>query len=274
MTKTFDVCKSLRGLSYFQFRLPVNDRIGILENRTRIFRLRWSRGIGKAEALNVCFSESAQSQVESGKIGRRPGQLGLGPRVRQTARLELPLILVLQVFEPLARVAETDLRDHGPDLPMIGREMKMDLEEAEGRIRKKADFVGRKNLSVEEADSGLRHFADAGRIVIGEIEEEKELAVQPRGRRWGRGGRGRGLPLRRLSGGGKGKGVFLEFGEPHLPAVVCEAKILPAQVGHRVALLVRHDDLDELEGDADLVLDGFLRPGGILLETARRYGRR
>ncbi|MCX6563837.1 MAG: hypothetical protein NTU60_09555 [Candidatus Aminicenantes bacterium] len=58
--------------------------------------------------------------------------------------------------------------------------------------------------------------------------------------------------------------MFFEFGQFLRPAVVVTNEIGLGQVEDRLSGLVRDEDLDELERDADLMLEGFLRPNRVL----------
>jgi hypothetical protein len=57
----------------------------------------------------------------------------------------------------------------------------------------------------------------------------------------------------------------LECGQLFLIAVIGQSEILFLQIGHRITVLVRDDDLNELEDDVDLVAERFLQPDGVLI---------
>jgi hypothetical protein len=102
-------------------------------------------------------------------------------------------------------------------------------------------LILRQELGVEEVQGGPFGLYDAHIVVSHDIQEDEELAVQAR-----RPGCAR-FAL--------GQEVTFEIGDVLALVVVKEDKVLPAQVGHRPALSVGDIDLDQLQGDRNLMLE-------------------
>jgi hypothetical protein len=145
----------------------------------------------------------------------------------------------------------------------------MDLEAFDERNGEDSDLVGGQNLRIEEFPCYFPHFADAGGMVVSEIEEKKKFAVE----KARSGKRGRRDPFfDGLFHGREGKNVLFELRELHLLPVVGEDEVLFAEVGHWFSLLIGDNDLDELDGDSGFVLEGLLGPDRFLWDGARRRG--
>jgi hypothetical protein len=171
------------------------------------------------------------------------------------------LIFVFQVFEPLIGIAKTDLRDEIPDLFMIGRQIKMEFEAIEERIGDDTDLVCGQNLGIEEMSSRFPHFPDAGGIVVGEIEEKEKFATEKARRLKGR---RRDAFFDRLFRGWERENMLFELREIHLLPVISEDEVFFLEIRYGFSLLVQDNDLDELDGDSDFILERLLGPDGFL----------
>jgi hypothetical protein len=142
---------------------------------------------------------------------------------------------------------------------MVPGQILVHSDTLEHRVDEDADLVVRRELFVEEMESGGLGLDDAPAVVEGEIEKEEELPRRFQGG-GGRGRVGRVLPDRPGFGSlfrRSLQAVLLEVRQDDRPAVVGDRKILERQVFDGLALLVRDVDVDELEGDRDFVLERF-----------------
>ncbi len=184
-------------------------------------------------------------------------------------------VFVFDILGPPGGLPAVD-RGHGiSDLAVIGRQIFVNRDTLDHGGRYQGNFVVGADFGLQEMEGGFPGLEDAARVVVGEIEEQEELAGQPPGLpgRDRRDASGPGAGGRRAHLSGRIQIVLFKLRQGHRPAVVGDGEIAPRQIADRMALLVGDIDLDELQGDRDLVLEGrrlFRR----LLRGAAEGGRR
>ena len=216
------------------------------------------------------------------RLGARADVRSLAPGRGPVLELRGP-VLLFDALGPPGGLAGIHGLERLADLGVIGRQVLVDGQPPRQGIGHEGELVAGLDLLVQEMEGGLLGFLDPAGIVEGEVEEEDEPAGDAglRGRAFAAGLGRPDLGLRRRFARPDGPGLRagpgdrpdLEFRDVDGLAVVGDDEIALHEVRDGVPLLVHDVDLDEMEDDGDLDLDGRLLEGlGAVLGRGRAPG--